>query len=43
MKATFVRVEQLSEEGMPQTVTYAFSAADTPALERTIREHWPSV
>ncbi len=43
VKATFVRVEQLSKEGMPQTVTYEFSAGDTLALERTIRDHWPSI
>lgn len=41
VKATFVRVEQLGSDGMPQTVTYEFSTDDVPALERSILDRWP--
>ena len=43
VKATFVRVERVTSDGHPQTATYGFSATDMPALERTIRDHWPSI
>ncbi len=41
VKATFVRVEQLGSDGMPQTVTYEFSTDDVPVLERSILDRWP--
>ncbi len=40
VKATFVRVERVTPDGRPQTVTYGFSAADMPALESAILSHW---